>query len=390
MDGKTIVRLKGGDPFIFGRGADELAYLRGYHIPVEVIPGISSATGIPSGLGIPLTARGISSSVAFVSGHSEEESHLPVQPIDIPNVDTIVFLMGLTKLNMIIQSLRESHWPDDTPTMIISRGTRIDEKIVVGTIENIQKKVKDHDLHPPALIVVGSTIKFWQGKGSYGEKILYTGTNPDKYQSLGSIVHHPMIEIKQAALTPEQRRSLLDNLYGYHMILLTSRCAVKYFFAILKESNVVTGILKNKDFVAIGQDTAQALQEHDFDSVLIPPVATSEGLLKVLKERYDLKGKKILFPRSSLPNPYLKEELMKFGSQVDELTVYENSKPSLRPLPPDGIRKILFSSPSTVKNFLEDYGTIPKGWEIFSKGPVTQKYLENNGYESEILIYESI
>src|SRR3989338_3169469 len=155
MTGKITVRLKGGDPLVFGRGADEIEYLRSYHIPVEVIPGVSSATGIPSNLGIPLTARSISSSVAFLSGHDEDEKNKIKQLIKIPAVDTLVFLMGLTKLDVIIKSLKQAVWKGNTPVIIISKGTRPEERIVCGDIDTIEEITAREHLEPPALIIVG-------------------------------------------------------------------------------------------------------------------------------------------------------------------------------------------------------------------------------------------
>ncbi len=387
IEGKTVVRLKGGDPFIFGRGADEISYLQSYHIPVEVIPGISSATGIPSGLGIPLTARDMSSSVAFVSGYEKGEREDHVHPIKIPNVDTIVFLMGLTKLNVIVDSLKKAQWKVETPIIVISKGTRIDEKIVTGTLNNIEQKVYAAHLEPPALIVVGEIVKFWKGKPAHHEGILYTGTNPEKYTSLGDIVHLPMIEIREASLSQKTIQTLKKKWSSYEMILFTSRYAVKHFMQILKDNNFTIQDLKNKKLVVIGKDTADMLLAYDFEYDLIADVETGEGLLKALKEKYNLKAKKILFPRSSLPNLFLKKHLKKLGAHVDELTVYNNIKPPKRPLPKEEIQKILFTSPSTVENFLKNYGRIPKGWRILSKGPLTAHHLKNKGYKSEIVIY---
>ncbi len=160
--GKTVVRLKGGDPLIFGRGADEIEYLRAYHIHVEIIPGVSSATGLASLLGIPLTARGISSSVAFLSGYEHDETAGEMKLPAIPQVDTIVFLMGLTKLKEIILSLKKNHWKETTPIIIISKGTYLDEKIVIGTLQDIEKKVSQEKIEPPALIIVGEVVRFYK------------------------------------------------------------------------------------------------------------------------------------------------------------------------------------------------------------------------------------
>src|SRR3989338_1252810 len=182
MSGKTVVRLKGGDPLVFGRGADEIEYLRRYHIETEVVPGISSAVGIPSRLGIPLTARGVAATVAFVSGYKHgEDEHRPA-PLDIPRADTLVFLMGLTKLDRIVESLEVNRWQKQTPVMVISKGTCPQEKIVSGTLASIRQKGKEDPLEPPVLIIVGETLKFYTPRH---KRILYTGTHPEKFRDLG-------------------------------------------------------------------------------------------------------------------------------------------------------------------------------------------------------------
>lgn len=385
MEGKTVVRLKGGDPLIFGRGADEIEYLRAYHIHVEVVPGVSSATAIPSSLGIPLTARGISSSVAFISGYEENERETTPRPVKIPDVDTVVFLMGLTKLDTIVQSLRQAGWKDTTPVAVISKGTCPDQKIVDGTLQDIQHKVLQEDLQPPALIIAGETVKFWKKNQHHEPHVLYTGTHPEKFKSLGRIVHFPMIAISEAPLPQERIQVLMKNLAGYDMILFTSRFAVRYFFEILKRQKYDILNLRGKDFVVIGQNTATALREYQLKPRLVAGIETSRGLFQDMTKMFDLKSKRILFPRSSLPNPYLKEALTKSGARVDELAVYQNTKPEKRALPGIDISQVLFTSPSTVRNFLQDYQRIPGHWRILSKGPLTRQSLKDAGYESEVL-----
>ncbi len=384
IQGKTVVRLKGGDPLIFGRGADEIEYLRAYHIHVEIIPGVSSATGLASLLGIPLTARGISSSVAFLSGHEPEEKSGELKLPAIPQVDTIVFLMGLTKLSEIILSLKKKNWKETTPTIVISKGTYLDEKIVVGTLRDIEKKVSQEKLEPPALIIAGEVVKFYNPPQKK-EAILYTGTNPLKYERLGSIIHLPMIKIKEAKLTAQQRQRLFAELDSCDIILLTSRFGVHYFLKILSKKKYNIALLKGKQWIAIGEETAAALREHDIEPGFVAQEESSEGLVKELEEQFPLRGKKILFPRSSLPNPYLKEKLTALGNSVKEIVVYENVKPTKRKLPEDGIQKIIFTSPSTVKNFIKDYKKIPSRWKVLSKGTLTQKTLSELGYQSEVI-----
>lgn len=388
MEGKKVVRLKGGDPLIFGRGADEIVYLRSFHIDVGVIPGVSSATAIPSDLGIPLTARDLSSSVAFLSGHSKSEGKSADDFIDIPKVDTLVFLMGLTKLDTILRSLRRAKWKDDTPIVIISKGTCSDERIIDGTLKNIRQLLEEVTLGPPALIVVGQTVKYFQNDLYKKEGILYTGTNPKKYARLGKVFHFPMVEIIENNLDEQIVSKLIADLDQYHLILITSRFAVRYFFNLLEQNKFPISDLKIKDFIVIGKDTADALREYDLEPALISEIETSEGLLEELTQKFDLKDKKILFPRSSLPNPYLKDELTKMGSQIDELPVYQNVRPAKKDLPTEAIDQILFTSPSTVRNFLHDYGAIPNHWKIWSKGPLTSKQLQELGYKSEVFLHE--
>lgn len=400
VEGRRVVRLKGGDPLVFGRGADEISYLRSYHIEVAVIPGVSSATGVPSYLGIPLTARQTASSVAFVSGYAHGEKGTERRPLHIPRADTLVFLMGLTKLNQIVQSLSAAKWPSNTPVIVISKGTCPDEKIISASLKDIRRKVHKECLPPPALIVAGETVRFWQENRPWRargfaprraslqagrprrQRILYTGTNPAKFKALGDILPFPMIQISPAKLTKAEKKRLLTNLPRYDIILFTSRFAVKYFFEILKEGHYPLQRLREKTFAAIGRETAHALGEQRIRKILTASEETSQGLFKAMLKRVNLQGKRILFPRSSLPNPYLKERLTAQGSRVEELTIYRNTKPAKRPLPKEDIGQVLFTSPSTARNFLKDYGAIPRKWRILSRGPKTSEYLKKRGYSS--------
>ena len=384
MAGKTVVRLKGGDPLVFGRGADEIEYLRRYHIETEVVPGISSAVGIPSRLGIPLTARGVAATVAFVSGYKHgEDEHRPA-PLDIPRADTLVFLMGLTKLDQIVESLEASRRPKQTPVMVISKGTCPQEKIVSGTLADIQQRIKENPLEPPVLIVVGETLKFYREDRDTPRRtrILYTGTDPEQFRAYGEVIPFPMIEITPAKPTAGRIKTLLTNLSGYDIILFTSKFGVKYFFELLAREGYATKKLRPKIFVAIGQATAGALAKEGVSVALAASVETSEGLFQEMTEKLELRGRKILFPRSVLPNPYLKQKLTGQGARVDELTVYDNTPPAKRPLPvPEAtIDQVVFTSPSTARNFLAAYGAIPRYWKISSRGAVTSAFLREAGY----------
>jgi uroporphyrinogen III methyltransferase/synthase len=386
MAGKRVVRLKGGDPFIFGRGAEEMSYLKAYHIEVEVVPGISSATGIPSSLGIPLTARGISSSVAFVSGHADDEHQKSSHPIAIPDTDTVVFLMGLSKLAMIVQGLRTAGWEGQTPMMIVSKGTRLDEQLVTGTLDNIVEKSQAEHSAPPALIIAGRIVAFANNISQTRPGVLYTGTNPEKYRHWGRIIHHPMITIQERPLTAAELQMVQTELRHEPVILMTSRFAVYYFLKELIKHGVPVHLYRHLDYAVIGEDTARALSPYGILPRVTACQETSEGMLAAMVQTFSLNGRHILFPRSSMANPYLKEELSRQGSVVAELPVYDNLKPQKRDLPGGRIEAVIFTSPSTVRNFLDDYGEIPRSWRIFSKGPHTQRCLAAKGYLSEILV----
>lgn len=389
MEGKRVVRLKGGDPLIFGRGGDEIVYLKSFYISVSIIPGVSSATAIATSLGLPLTCRDISSSVAFLSAHEKEEKDVVKTELNIPKVDTLVFMMGLSKLKIIIQSLMKHGWSKETPIVIVSRGTCVDERIVDGTIDDIELKVVQEEIKPPALIVVGETVKFWKDNKSESKTVLYTGTNPQKYLALGHVIHLPMIEIKQRDLPLEDQKRLIAALDECQKIILTSRFAVKHYFNWLQRLSIdLEESLRDKEFFVIGKTTADELKHFGFTPVFIPDDETSQGLFSLMKEKTSIAGEKFLFPRSNLTNLYLKERLIKDGAEVVEIAIYENAKPRKRILPEENIDKVIFTSPSTVRNFLDDYQTIPNSWKILSKGILTKKELEEAGYKSEGFIYE--
>ncbi len=387
FEGKNIVRLKGGDPLIFGRGAEEINYLQSYHIPVGVIPGISSATGIPSSLGIPLTARGVSSSVAFVSGHEEDEH----KPVHIPETDTIIFLMGLTKLKEIVANLTSAGWPSDKPIMIISQGTKTQQDIIQGTLKTIEQKFQESQLKPPALIIAGDVVKLYKPTLSSpnvligdpaNKTYLHCGTHPQLYTHLGKIVSLPLIEIHPVIFNEDQKKHLLKFWQECQWVLLTSRYATECFVKAMAAMNID---LSQRKFALIGQATARKAKELGLVPQLIAEDETAQGLLDALVRNGDVKGKNFLFPRSSLPNPFLKNELERRGAKVNEVTVYENIKPPKQLLPDVALDGVIFTSPSTVRNFLADYATISSSWKILAKGPVTAQTLKEAGYTCQIV-----
>lgn len=383
--GKTVVRLKCGDPFIFGRGAEELAYLREYFIPIDVIPGVSSATAVATGLGIPLTARDLSSSVSFISAHTKDEK-AQEGPIKVPDTDTIVYLMGLTKLEKIVKALIKKYKDKNRAIAVISRATYRDEKIVVGTLADIEHKVTAANVLAPCIILFGDVLRFYKEKPVLPQKVLFTGTNPERFTGLGEICSWPMIQIAAQPLDEIKQSQLRDDFDRADIVLFTSRYGVQYFFQFLHAAGLTAEAFKGKAVFVIGTTTADELIDHDVHPTLMANIETSHGLLDVIREKHDVDGKRILFPRSALPNPTLKDELTALGAEVKEVSIYTNTKPPKRDLCTDDFDAAFFTSPSTVRNFLEDYKCIPAHWRILAKGEVTAEYLKKKGYKSEVLI----
>ncbi len=380
MEGREVVRLKGGDPLIFGRGADEIEYLTSYHIEVDIVPGLSSATGIPSYLGVPLTARGRSSSVAFISAHQEDEKNESL-PLLIPTADSLVFLMGLTKLAAIVAALKAKGLSDATPVLIVSRGTRLDEQIVHGDLNTIEFLCHEADLKPPALIIVGKTTQFYRRHRQ--KTYLHCGTHPQLYHHLGRVIAWPMIDIKPIELKADDRQKLARDFDAADLVVLTSPAGVRHFMpVILKLKSLLPA---NKIFAVIGRQTARELEIFGGHAHIISYEETAQGLFDTLSAIMPLRGKKILLPRSALPNPFLRKNLEHQGALVTEWAVYDNIKPPRRNLPDAGVDGVIFTSPSTVKNFLQDYHRVPAPWTILAKGPVTQAALKEAGYDSKII-----
>jgi hydroxymethylbilane synthase len=208
--------------------------------------------------------------------------------------------------------------------------------------------------------------------------LLHCGTHPDMYRHLGRILPWPMIDIKPMALSGAQQKNFLKSFESADIIVFTSSYAVEHSFHVIARPSPEQ--FKDKIFAVIGSRTQEALQKYNIQATVVPQEATAQGLLKAITQHVNVQGKRILFPRSSLPNPYLKDALNVYGAIVEEIIIYTNTKPAKRDLPSTGIDGVIFTSPSTVRNFLTDYGIIPPSWQIMAKGPVTLKTLQEAGY----------
>lgn len=406
-EGKTVARLKGGDPFIFGRGGEEAEALFQAGIPFEIVNGVTSAFAAPAYAGIPLTHRDFTSSFAVVTGHEDptkEKSALPWEVLS--RVGTVVFLMGATRIEENMKKLIEYGKPPDTPAAFVAWGTLPKQKTVTGTIGEIGKIVKEQNMRPPAVIVVGEVVKlrevlnWFETKPLFGKKIVVTRARSQAseltklLEEQGSeVIEFPTIEIVPPASWEEMDRSI-NNLSTYDWIIFTSANGVLFFFERLKKNGKDVRELKGIKIATIGEQTANAVQNIGLNVNMIPDEFRAEGLIEVFK-KMDVRGKRLLIPRAKEAREVLPQELQKMGAEVHVVTAYETKIPApgkteeLKEMLKRGeIDVVTFASSSTVRNFLSALGSDKKlllSSTAACIGPITAETLREAGINPEIV-----
>jgi uroporphyrinogen III methyltransferase/synthase len=411
-EGKKVVRLKGGDPFIFGRGGEEAEILSREGIPFEIVPGVTSAIAAPAYAGIPLTHRAHTASVAIVTGHRRCD----VKEADVDweglakGVGTLVFLMGMTNLSNIAGTLVKYGRSPDTPVGIIRWGTTPYHKTLTGTLENIAEKVKDAGFKPPAVIVVGDVvsvrehINWYEKKPLLGKRILVTRSREQASDLIGILEERGAgcIECPTIAIRPPEDISPLDRaidaIDSFDWIVFSSANGVRFFFDRLFEKGRDIRALGSIRIAAVGSSTAEVLRELYLNIDLIPDVFRAEGLIAAFSE-LEMAGKRVLVPRAKVARQTLVDGLEAMGADVTVVTSYETVLP---PVPPEVIDilevepadVLTFTSSSTVKNFFrampEDIRErVTATAKIASIGPITSKTAEKYGLEVHIEPSES-
>ncbi len=392
--GATVVRLKGGDPFIFGRGGEEGEALYAAGVRFEVVPGVSSATGAAAYAGIPLTHRSKTSAITFVTGHD-------VDGIDwtkIGHAETLVIFMGLTTFGEIGKKLIAGGRPADTPAAAIRWGTRPDQQTIVGTISDLPERVAEADLKPPALVIVGEVVSlreeldWFERLPLFGQRVVLTRAEEQSAESaeqlrrLGAdVVVAPTIEIQEPS-SWDPIDAAIDALETYDWLIFTSRNGVDRFLNRLDSSARDLRAIRGR-LAAIGSATAEALAEARLKVDCVPTEFVAESLLEALDD--DLTGKKVLIARAEVAREVLPEELRRRGAQVDVAPAY-------RTVVPDGshLREVLaakspdwitFTSSSTVRHFVEMVGVDTlRDIRIASIGPITSQTIREYGLEPTV------
>lgn len=393
--GKSVARLKGGDPFIFGRGGEEAEELIKAGLRYEVVPGVTAAVAASAYAGIPLTHRDYTATVAFVTGHEDptkEESNIHWDKIST-GIGTLVFFMGIKNLPLIVGNLTKYGRPKETPVAVVRWGTMPDQKTVTGTLGDIVEKVAKAGIKPPALTIVGDVVKlkptldWFEKKPLFGRRIVVTRAREQAspfaerlLESGADVIEFPTIE----TVEPSSWNSLdaeLGRLDSYDWIVFTSVNGVKYFVDRLKAKGSDIRALKGVKIQAIGPKTAEAIENMGVRVDAVPAEYRAEAIVASLGAG-GVAGKKILIPRAKVAREVLPDELRKMGADVTVAEAYETIKPASKR---DDIKKLFeegkidvvtFTSSSTVSNFVEMFGKeealrLMNGVKVASIGPIT-------------------
>ncbi len=379
--GKIVVRLKGGDPYLFGRGGEEAQACADAGIDFEVVPGVTSAIAAPCYAGIPVTHRDYTSDVAIVTGHRKDEQY-----IEIPKAGTVVFLMGVSNIEKIVHSLLKANWPEGTRIAAIERGTFYNQRVIAGTLKDIVEMVKKAGLKPPAVFVVGRVVELGEKLNWFASKpnILVLGNYPQKYAHLGNIVHKRIIDCVQLEDYSQVDRVLEQGLHAFDWIVFTSANGVKYFFQRLYSTGKDVRKLASARVAAIGRTTADSLREFGILADIVPKLESSEGLLEEFS-KIEMKGKKVLLPQSEIASAELPEGLLKRGSVIERVAVYKTVEIEPGEVDFDYIDQILFTSGSTVRAFVKYFGKVPGSVKAYCLGLPSLQEAKRHGIDAEIL-----
>jgi uroporphyrinogen III methyltransferase/synthase len=404
-DGLRVVRLKGGDPFIFGRGGEEAQELVKAGIPFEVVPGVTSAIAVPAYAGIPLTHRDFTATVAFVTGHedpSKETSNIAWDKI-ATGIGTLVFLMGMGNLPKIAANLMEHGRSPDTPVAVIRAGTVPGQKTVTGSLGDIAELAQKEKLKPPAIIVVGDVVSlrkdlnWFEQKPLFGKRIVVTRAREQasdfvaRLSGLGAeCVEFPTIEVIPPLSWKELDRTI-GNLERYQWLVFTSVNGVRYFFERLRDSGRDARNLKGIRVAAIGPKTGDAIRDQGVRPELVPEEYRAEAVVEAFRKQ-GVKGLRILLPRAAEAREVLPQQLEDMGAAVEVVEAYrtvrpEGAKDEVRAmLETGGIHMVTFTSSSTVNNFMGMFEGEREGllkWmekvAVACIGPVTAKTAQEKG-----------
>ena len=392
QQGQVVARLKGGDPFIFGRGGEEAEELAGAGIAFEVVPGVTAAVAAPAYAGIPLTHRDFTSTVAFVTGHEDPTKDATSIAWDkvATGIGTLVFFMGVGQLPDIVNRLVSNGRSPQTPAAVIRWGTRAEQQVVTATLATLAERCQG--MKPPALIVVGEVValreklRWFESLPLAGKRILITRAR-EQASALAQLLEAAgaeVVEFPTIAFEPPESWEPLDGairrLEEYGWVLFTSANGVRYFRERLQGAGKDCRALAGKTVCAIGPATATALQSLGIRADLVPAEFRAEALVEAIGAR-DIAGARMLLVRAAEAREVLPEELTRRGARIDVVAAYRTVRAggdveAVRTLLREGkVQIATFASSSTVKHFAALLGPETKellaGVTLAAIGPIT-------------------
>jgi uroporphyrinogen III methyltransferase / synthase len=400
-EGKNVVRLKGGDPFLFGRGGEEAQALAAAKLPFMIVPGVSSAIAGPAYAGIPVTHRGKNSHVTFFTGH--EDPAKDGSAIDFAVLaklgGTQVMLMGVERIGAIAHEMMANGVPKDLPVALIRWATTERQRTLVGTLENIAQKVAAEGFAAPAIAVFGEVVNmrdelnWFEDRPLSGKRIVVTRTRKqagaltEQLRGLGADV----IELSTIRIEPPTDlrafAELVQDAHGYDWIVFTSPNGVNAFFDLFYKLYDDAREIGGARIAAIGPATAQRLKDFRLHVDLMPDEFVAESLVREFRKEGGIENLRVLIARAEKARDLLSKELSALGAIVDEGFAYRtvpetrDDSGARRRLLEEGADLITFTSSSTVENFLALELPWPAKMEVASIGPITSKTARDRGLE---------
>lgn len=397
LQGKVVARLKGGDPFIFGRGGEECEALVASGIPFEIVPGVTAGIGAAAYAGIPLTHRDFTTSVAFVTGHEnpgKETSAIDWERLSLGS-GTVVFYMGIKNLPQITKKMITYGRAPETPVALIRWGTRAEQEVLVGTLNDIAEKAKLASFRAPAITVVGevvslrSKLRWFDNRPLFGRGIIVTRAADQAGEFTRLLANHGarVFECPTIQLIPPETYAELDaaiaELSSFEWMIFTSVNGVNSFFARLNELSLDSRAIGRCRICAVGPKTDAALFRYGIHADLIPDNYKAEGVVEAFNH-VQMKGCRVLFPKADRARDLIPAELHKMGATVVTPVAYRNVVPEALPeaaivaLEQGQIHCITFTSSSTVLNLAAIVGEnrllkLLQDVAVASIGPITSK-----------------
>jgi uroporphyrinogen III methyltransferase/synthase len=399
-DGRAVVRLKGGDPFVFGRGGEEAQALADAGIAFEVVPGVTAGVAAPAYAGIPVTHRDDASAVAFITGHEDPEK--PETAIDWDALarfpGTLVFYMGMKNLPEIARRLVSAGRPEDEPVAVIERGTLPGQRAVSGSLATIAERVAEAGVRPPAITLVGPVARLrerlaWiEQRPLFGRSVVVTRARAQasglarRLEELGAaVVEAPAIRIEPRPA--EEVDARLADVASYALVVVTSPNGATLLMDALERGGGDARTLAGVTVAAIGPGTAAELRRRGVRADVVPPRSVAESLVEAL-ESVEVSGRRVLVARASEARDVLPDALSGRGAAVDVLALYDTVA---EPLAGDALSAaaradyVTFTSSSTVRFFMGGIdGHFPAGARVVSIGPVTSATAREHGLEVHV------